>query len=318
VEWRGWAEFALVVLLALYIWRGRWPPLAPVRSVPLDPSKAYGVYCRDFDIEVEVKDLVSTLGLPRVSSEELLATIENGLGAWRERHDFAALESAARIRSATSQQLLEDTVVSLLIDHSGSMRGQRMLLAAGAVRMASGLLDSLKVKHEVLGFTTVRWKGGLSREKWLRSGRPPYPGRLNDILHIIYSSAVERLSMHHCATMLHPELLKENLDGEAIQWAASRLRKRAENRKSIIVVSDGAPVDDSTLRENGGEYLENDLLGVIQEIMQDGDIQLSAIGINFSVERYYQRSVVVTSPDDLGTAILRLLEQLLCKPRANA
>jgi cobaltochelatase CobT len=286
--------------------------------VPLDPSKPYGVYCCDFDIEVEAKDLVSTLGLPRVSSEQLLATIEDGLGAWRVRHDFAALESAARIRSTTSQEVLKDTVISLLVDHSGSMGGQRMLLAAGAVRMASDFLDGLRVKHEVLGFTTVRWRGGLSRQKWLRSGRPPYPGRLNDVLHIIYCNAGERLNMHHCATMLRPELLKENLDGEAIQWAASRLRKRGENRKSIIVVSDGAPVDESTLYENGAKYLENHLRSVIQEIAQAGDVQLSAIGINFSVDRYYQRSIAVTSPDDLGTAILQLIEQLLCTPRANA
>lgn len=318
MEWYQWAAAALFALCVLaMVWRA--PPLrAPVTSVPLDPSKPYGVYCRDFDIEVEARNLVSTLGLHRVSSEELVATIENGLGAWRVRHDFAALESAERIRSTTSQEALEDTVISLLVDHSGSMRGQRMLLAAGAVRMASDLLDGLRVKHEVLGFTTVRWKGGSSRERWLWSGRPPYPGRLNDVLHIIYCSVGERLNMHHCATMLRPELLKENLDGEAVQWAASRLRKRGENRKCIVVVSDGAPVDDSTLCENGDEYLENHLRSVIQEIAQAGDVQLAAIGISYSVDRYYRQSIIISSPDDLGTAVLQLIEQLLCTPRANA
>jgi cobaltochelatase CobT len=160
-----------VLYILVMSWRGRFPP-ARITPVPLDPSKPYGVYCCDFDIEVEAKDLVSTLGLPRVSSEQLLATIEDGLGAWRVRHDFAALESAARIRSTTSQEVLKDTVISLLVDHSGSMGGQRMLLAAGAVRMASDFLDGLRVKHEVLGFTTVRWRGGLSRNGCGQDGRP--------------------------------------------------------------------------------------------------------------------------------------------------
>jgi cobaltochelatase CobT len=295
--------------------RRRPPAHAPV---PLDPTKPYDVYCRDFDLELEAKKLISTLGLPPVSSEELLAAIEDGLGAWRIRHQFAALEAAARIRSNVSQEVLEDTVVSLLVDHSGSMRGQRMLLAAAAVMMASDLLNGLKAKHEVLGFTTVLWNGGKSRRRWLRLGRPSYPGRLNDILHIIYCGAGERLNVHHFSAMLRPEILKENLDGEAVQWAASRLRMCAESRKYLIVVSDGAPVDDSTLTENGAEYLENHLRHVIHKIDQAGDIALSAIGIAYAVDGYYPRSVVVKSPDDLGTAVLELIEQLLCTPRANA
>jgi cobaltochelatase CobT len=317
VEWHQWAAIALLALcLLMVVWR-RLSLLTSAAPVPLDPSKPYDVYCRDFDLEVEAKNLVSTLGLPRVSSEELLATIESGLGAWRVRHDFAALESAARIRSTTSQDVLEDTLISLLIDHSGSMRGQRMCLAAGAVRMASDLLDGLRVKHDVLGFTTVRWKGGWSRKKWLWSGRPPNPGRLNDLLHIIYCSAGERLNLHHFAAIVHPELLKENLDGEAIQWAASRLRKRAERRKCIIVLSDGAPVDDSTLQENGAAYLDNHLRTVIKDITQDGDVLLSAIGINYGVKDYYPRSIMISTPDDLGASVLQLVEQILCTPMAN-
>ena len=233
------------------------------------------------------------------------------------RHDLAAVEAAARIRSTTSQDVLEDTVVSLLIDHSGSMRGQPILLAARAAMMASDLLQGLRIKQEVLGFTTARWKGGLSREKWLRSGRPHYPGRLNDVLHIIYCSAGQRLHARHCATMLREELLKENLDGEAIEWAATRLRNREESRKFIIVVSDGAPVDDSTLLQNGAQYLENHLRGVIQQIAQAGDIQLSAIGIGHAVDRYYERSIIVATPDDLGTALLELIEQLVSTAPGN-
>lgn len=322
--WRDWAAVVFVALFALYI-LVMTPRLVVMQRrshrntpVPLDPTKPYDVYCRDYDVELAAKDLIGTLGLPPVSSEELLATIESGLGAWRIRHDFAALDAAARIRSKTAQETLEDTVVSLLVDHSGSMRGQRMLLAAGAAMMATDLLDGLKAKCEVLGFTTVLWNGGRSRKKWLRSGRPSYPGRLNDILHIIYRGADERLNVHHFAAMLRSEILKENLDGEAIQWAASRLRLRPERRKCLIVISDGAPVDDATLSENGGEYLENHLRRVIHEIDQAGDIDLSAIGIAYAIDRYYPRNVVIKSPDELGTAVLGLIEQLLSTPRMNA
>jgi len=303
--------------LRLLLFRPRNAARLPNALAPLDPSKPYSVYCRDFDVEIEAENLVSALRLRPVSSEVLRATIESGLAAWRVRHDFAALEATSRIRSTVTEEVLKDSVISLLLDHSDSMRGQKMLLAAGAAMMASDLLDGLGVKHDVLGFTTVRWRGGLSRQKWLRSGQPPYPGRLNDVLHVIYCSAGERLKTDHCVTMLHPDLLKENLDGEAIQWATSRLRERGESRKFLIVVSDGAPVDDSTLYDNGAEYLVNHFRSVIHAIAQEGDIQLAAIGINYGVDRYYQRSVVIHSPDDLGAAVLQLIEQLLCAPQAS-
>jgi Cobalamin biosynthesis protein CobT VWA domain len=315
VRWYDWVPVAVLALyLLVMVWRGR----RTGKPVPLDAAKPYQVFCRDFDLEVESDKLDLALGLARNSmSQERLAEIEKDLVAWRVHHELAVLETAARIRSANSQDVLEDTVVSLLIDHSGSMRGQCMLLAARAAMMASDLLDGLGAKQEVLGFTTARWKGGLSREKWLRSGRPPYPGRLNDVLHIIYCSAGQKLHARHCAMMLREELLKENLDGEAIQWAASRLRKREESRKFIILVSDGAPVDDSTLVENAGAYLENHLRSVIQEIAQAGDIQLSAIGIGHAVDRYYERSITVSTPDDLGTALLELIEQLFSTAQGN-
>ena len=182
---------------------------------------------------------------------------------------------------------------------------------------ASDLLDSVGATQEVLGFTTVRWRGGRSRERWLRDGRPSYPGRLNDLLHIIYCSAGERLHARHCATMLRKDLVKENVDGEAIEWAASRLRQRGESQKYLIVMSDGAPVDDSTLYANGGAYLEHHLLSVIHGIAQAGDIHLGAIGIGHPVECYYTRSMTINAPEELDGAILQLIEQLLCQsPRA--
>ena len=214
--------------------------------------------------------------------------------------------------------MLDDTIVSLLIDHSGSMRGQPILFAAEAAMVASDLLHGLGAKQEVLGFTTLRWKGGASREKWLRAGRPPYPGRLNDLLHIVYCSAGEKLDARDCSTMLRRDLLKENVDGEAIEWAASRLRRRGERHKYLIVLSDGAPVDDSTLYENGDAYMERHLRGVIHGIAQAGDIALAAIGLGHPlghpVERYYARSIAVAAPEELDGAMLRLIEQLLCPP----
>ena len=239
VEW--YALLALIALVGLLALTRKGRPRA---QAPFDPTKPYSVFCGDFDVEIDARNLDHIPGLLGGSTEEQFRIMESGLTAWRARHDFAALDAADRIRSATSKEALQDTVVSLLIDHSGSMRGQRMLLAAGATTIACDLLDNLGVKQEVLGFTTVCWRGGRSRKKWLRAGCPPYPGRLNDLLHIVYCNASQRLNPHDCANMLRPGLLKENLDGEAIQWAAARLRKRQESRKCIIVVSDGAPVDD--------------------------------------------------------------------------
>lgn len=316
---REWYQWAAVAIFGLYflvmLWKGPHPP----EPVPLDPSKPYRVFCRDFDVVVESEQLDAALGLARNSmTEARLAEVERSLAAKRQRHETAVLDTAARIRSATGRDVLDDTVVSLLVDHSGSMRGQSMLSAAEAVMTASDLLDSLGARQEVLGFTTVRWKGGRSYEQWLESGQPPYPGRLNDVLHIIYCSAGQKPQARHYATMQREELLKENLDGEAIEWAASRLRTRAEARKCMIMISDGVPVDDWTLFYNGLEYLANHLHSVVQEIAQAGDIQLAAIGIGHAVDRYFERSITVTSPDHVGAAVLQLIEQLLSAPRANA
>jgi hypothetical protein len=321
-----WFDLVMIVVIIaltvqLVIIRPRGAPISRVAFFGAsDPDMPYRVFCRDHDVEVEA-DRID--GVPGIAgswmSDDMLAEINKGFGAWRVRYDFAALDGAARIRAATSPEALADTVVSLLVDHSGSMRGQPMLLTAGTVMMASDLLESLGAKQEVLGFTTVRWKGGLSREKWVRSGRPSYPGRLNDLLHIIYRAAGSgRMLMRHHAIMLREGLLKENLDGEAVAWAASRLRQRGESRKYLIVVSDGAPVDDSTLMANGGDYLEKHLRSVIHEIAEAGDIQLAAIGIGHDVSRYYGRSIVVNAPDDLGNAALQLIEQLLSAPSADA
>jgi cobaltochelatase CobT len=303
----------LAVYFSLTIWRkgrnflaGRYARNAP-----------YKVFCRDFDVQISADQLDRVLGPSEPSASQARSeALDNGLAGWRVRNDFAALETAARIRAATPQEVLTDSIVSLLIDHSGSMKGQAILLAAGTVVVASDMLEGLGVKQEVLGFTTVRWQGGESRKRWLREGRVYNPGRLNDVLHIVYSAADEGPRERSCAAMLHPDLLKENIDGEAIEWAASRLRKRPERQKYIIVISDGAPVDDSTLQANTANYLEKHLLSVIQSIAETGDIGLSAIGIGHAVDRYYEHSARVNTPDDLGEAVLALLEDILTPEEA--
>jgi cobaltochelatase CobT len=324
VAWYDWIVLALSLgFLSAYasaVWRSARPGWRSAPAVGFDPNRPYQAYCRDFDVEVDWDKLDETLALKGNSiTEERLAKIAKDLDAWRARYERAVLEAAARIRSTLSQDAIDDTVVSLLVDHSGSMRGLPVSLGAKAVLTASELLEALRAKQEMLGFTTVRWRGGLSREKWLEAGGPLYPGRLNDILHIVYCGAGEKPNVRHFATMMREEILKENVDGEAVEWAASRLRQRPESRKYLIVISDGAPVDDSTLAVNPGTYLENHLRGVIEGIAKAGDIRLAAIGLGYDVGRYYERSVTVrTLDDDLGQPVLRLLEQLLCAPRAAA
>jgi cobaltochelatase CobT len=320
VESPDWIVLALSLGFPALYGREIWRSAREVRPVRFDPNRPYAVYCRDFDVEIEVDKLDDTLGLTINSiSPGRLAGIQADLAVWRQTYETPVHEAAARIRAATGQDALDDTVVSLLVDHSGSMRNKPMELAAKAVLAACDLLEALRAKQEVLGFTTVRWKGGLSRQKWLEAEKPPHPGRLNDILHIVYSSAGEKADVGRIAMMMREELLKENLDGEAIEWAASRLRKCAEGRKYLIVISDGAPVDDSTLLANGGPYLEYHLRSVMQEIAQAGDIELAAIGLGHDVGRYYERSLTVTSlDDDLAQIVLQLLEQLLGPPQADA
>jgi cobaltochelatase CobT len=291
------------------------PPQAPEQRQPAsyDPNKPYLVYCRDFDVEVHANMIDSILGPSPVDSATLRKEFLYGISAWQLRHDFASLDAAERILNETKSENLKDTVVSLLVDHSGSMRGQKMLLAAGSMVVAADLLEKLNITFEVLGFTTARWRGGCSRERWLKTGRPSYPGRLNDLLHIIYKSADQRQKAYY-GNMIREDVLKENVDGEALAWAATRLRNRPENRKHLFIISDGAPVDDSTLMENGENYLAAHLKAVIRDIARTGDITVSAIGIDYDVGRYYQRSTVVRSPQDLGAALLSRLEEALCSP----
>tara|TARA_B100000003_G_scaffold17194_1_gene14004 strand:+ start:2861 stop:4660 length:1800 start_codon:yes stop_codon:yes gene_type:complete len=206
----------------------------------------------------------------------------------------------------------KDTVVSLLIDNSGSMRGRPITIAALCADILSRTLERCSVKVEILGFTTKNWKGGKSREKWNKIGKIKNPGRLNDLRHIIYKSADSqwRQSKKNLGLMLKEGILKENIDGEAIMWAYSRLKKRKEERKILMVISDGAPVDDSTLSVNSGDYLEKHLKKVVKFVENKNDVEILAIGIGHDVSRYYSRAIKITDVQELGDVMIGELSNL--------
>jgi cobaltochelatase CobT len=205
-----------------------------------------------------------------------------------------------------------DTVVTLLLDNSGSMRGRPITVAATCADILARTLERCGVKVEILGFTTRAWKGGQSREAWLAAGKPPTPGRLNDLRHIIYKAADApwRRSRKNLGLMMREGLLKENIDGEALDWAHKRLLARGEQRKILMMISDGAPVDDSTLSVNPGNYLERHLRWVIEEIETRSPVELIAIGIGHDVTRYYRRAVTIVDAEELGGAITEQLAEL--------
>ena len=206
----------------------------------------------------------------------------------------------------------KDTVVTLLIDNSGSMRGRPITIAAICADILSRTLERCSVKVEILGFTTKNWKGGKSREEWNKNNKPKNPGRLNDLRHIIYKSADIhwRQSKRNLGLMLKEGLLKENIDGEAISWAFNRLKKRKEERKILMVISDGAPVDDSTLSVNSGDFLEKNLKKVVKFIESKSEIEILAIGIGHDVSRYYNKAIKITDVQELGDVMIGQLSGL--------
>ena len=300
---------------------GKWLlPRRPPSGV--DPTP-YRPFARQYDRIVRAEDLDSALGRIKPRQEKDLDTawkaFDGGWIAWRTKATTAGLEASERIRTAVDDTTLRDTVCAILIDQSGSMRGQNMLLAAMAADVARNFLVQLGVKAEVLGFTTTSWRGGKSRNAWKWAGRPRTPGRLCDLLHIIYSDADdERPGSGGWAfrPMLRPDLPKENVDGEAIEWAASRLDARQESRKLMLVVSDGAPVDDSTLKENGLTYLSDHLASVVANL--EDSFGLGEVKLGEEAASPFQRSVTVHTPTDIATLMLGLLEKLLISQPAEA
>ena len=212
-----------------------------------------------------------------------------------------------KIHKNFEEKKIKNTIVTLLIDNSGSMRGKPIQTAAICSKIISKTLENCSVKVEVLGFTTKEWKGGKSRDKWTANNMPQKPGRLNDLMHIIYKTPEDTLRKidRNFALMLKDGLLKENIDGESLLWALNRILRRNEERKIIMVISDGAPVDDSTISSNSANYLENHLKKVIKFIENKTSVEIIAIGIGHNVSKYYKKAVTINDPDQLGGAMVK-------------
>jgi cobaltochelatase CobT len=311
------------------------------RNWELTPETDYKAFTTRFDEVVESNELCDEeeLGRLRAYLDQQMAGLQNVVTrlanrlqrrlmaqqarSWDFDQEEGLLDAArlARVvvnpRHALSFKIerdteFRDTVVSLLIDNSGSMRGRPIAIAAICADILGRTLERCGVSTEILGFTTRGWKGGQSREAWLSAGRPANPGRLNDLRHIVYKRADEpyRHSRRNLGLMMREGLLKENIDGEALLWAHNRLIARPEERRILMVISDGAPVDDSTASANGGSYLERHLRQVIDWIEKRSTVELIAIGIGHDVTRYYDRAVTIMDADQLAGAMVEQLAQL--------
>lgn len=278
----------------------------------------YRAYTTKFDREVRASEIDTVLGPLSQNQKVALDTaweeLQSNLLPWKTRLHLESADSSSRIRSALGESERNDTVISLLFDQSGSMRGQKMLFATATADVVQEFLRTLGITCEVLGFTTSQWKGGRSRRRWQWRFRPRNPGRLNDLLHIIYQDAGDRRASTggwDYRHMLRPDLPKENIDGEAVRWAADRLSALPNKRKILIVLSDGAPVDDSTLRENASDYLAKHLKETVEDIVFDGKIDIAAVGIGYQIHQFYPTSSYVEAPNDLGSALVSLIENIL-------
>ena len=314
----------------------------------LPPEFDYKVFTREFDEEVSADELCDEAELDRLRAflDKQLNNLSGVVGrlanrlqrrllaqqnrAWEFDLEEGYLDPSrlTRIVIDPMQPLsfkrerdtdFRDTVVTLVIDNSGSMRGRPITVAATCADILARTLERCGVKVEILGFTTKAWKGGMSREKWLHSGKPATPGRLNDLRHIIYKSADQpwRRAKRNLGLMMREGLLKENIDGEALLWAHSRLAARPEQRKILMMISDGAPVDDSTLSVNPGNYLERHLRAAIDMIETRSPVELIAIGIGHDVTRYYRKAVTIVDAEELAGAMTEQLAELFAEEQAR-
>ncbi len=311
-------------------------------------SEAYRAFTNEFDETIEAEELCDPEELARLRQlldqqlahlQGVIARLANRLQrrllalqtrSWDFNLEEGMLDSArlARIIVDPTNSLsykqerdmeFRDTVVSLLIDNSGSMRGRPITVAAMSADILARTLERCGVKVEILGFTTRMWKGGQARERWIGAGKPPSPGRLNDLRHIIYKDADApwRRARKNLGLMLREGILKENIDGEALLWAHNRLIGRPEQRRILMVISDGAPVDDSTLSVNPGNYLERHLREVIGYIENRSPVELLAIGIGHDVTRYYRRAVTIVDAEQLGGTVMEKLAELFDEKSAT-
>jgi cobaltochelatase CobT len=309
----------------------------------------YKIFTEEFDEEITAEELCDEAELDRLRAflDKQLAHLQGAVGrlanrlqrrlmaqqnrSWDFDLEEGYLDPARLVRliidpmqplsfKKERDTQFRDTVVSLVIDNSGSMRGRPITVAATCADILARTLERCGVKVEILGFTTKAWKGGQAREKWLAAGKTPTPGRLNDLRHIVYKSADApwRRSRRNLGLMMREGLLKENIDGEALMWAHQRLINRPEQRKILMMISDGAPVDDSTLSVNPGNYLERHLRAVIEQIETRSPVELLAIGIGHDVTRYYRKAVTIVDADELAGAMTEQLAELFAENNGPA
>ena len=326
-------------------------PLEPPAPQPIsDADPDYKVYSTEFDEEIAAEDLAEPAELERLRNylDQQLEPLKGAVSrlanklqrrlqakqnrSWEFDREEGILDAGrlARIVASPTTPLsfkvekdtdFRDTVVTMLLDNSGSMRGRPISIAAICADVMARTLERCDVKVEILGFTTKAWKGGQSREEWLKAGREATPGRLNDLRHIIYKAADApwRRTRPNLGLMMKEGLLKENIDGEALEWAHRRMANRPEQRKVLMVISDGAPVDDSTLSVNPANYLEKHLRDVIAMVEKRKAVELVAIGIGHDVTRYYERAVTITDVEQLAGAMTEQLASLFdSDPRNRA
>ena len=321
----------------------------PMRPKPRndvdDPNQNYKVFTRAFDEVKQAEELCPVEELARLRNylDQQLKPLQSVVGrlanrlqrrlmakqnrAWSFDLEEGLLDTSRLTRIITDPMAalsfkqeedmpFKDTVVTLLLDNSGSMRGRPIMVAALCADILARTLERCGVKVEILGFTTIAWKGGSSKDAWLKADRPAQPGRLNDLRHVVYKSADApwRRARRNLGLMMREGLLKENIDGEALMWAHGRLLERPEQRRILMVISDGAPVDDSTLSANPGNYLERHLRNVIHWIENRSPVELIAIGIGHDVTRYYKRAVTITDAEQLGGVMTEKLAELFDEP----
>lgn len=317
------------------------PEMDRPSTLTSDPDGHYKIYTREFDEIVPAEELADPEELTRLralldqqlqNQQGIISKLANRLQrkllaqqqrSWEFDLEEGVLDGAKLTRIITGSNVprafknekqteFRDTVVTILIDNSGSMRGRPITIAAICADILARTLERCAVKVEILGFTTRAWKGGKARDLWIENGRPLHPGRLNDIRHIVYKNADSplRRSRKNLGLMLKEGILKENIDGEALVWAHNRLARRSEQRKIMMVISDGAPVDDSTLSVNPANVLEMDLRHVIGWIEGLNQVELTAIGIGHDVTRYYERAMTIQDADELANALVSRLEKL--------
>jgi cobaltochelatase CobT len=325
----GAALAAALLLLFAVAWAlRRWG--VPGHSLAADgpPDEVYRVFTRAYDRELAAAEVQAAL--PSASPDAEKGWYQADHALWPEAVDRLAKllaedaadagwdEAAAKVRTAAERLDPQQLIVSLLIDQSGSMKGERIIWAAVVAVRLVDLLAQIGARSEVLGFTTAGWHGGDAYLAWRKAGRPPRPGRLCALMHVVYKGANdEALSKQARDAIVEPALLRENVDGEAMLWAHGRLAVRSEQHKLLIVISDGAPVDDATLLHNGPNYLYRHLMTVFDAIALDTSVMLGGIGIEHRVNEYYPISETIGGPDDLAAATGALLARMI-EARAGA